>query len=71
MNHPLPQHIRLKALKSLVAVCKYPTFLLIPFKQDVLFATVAALDDHKRLVRAAAVEARTKWFLIDSPMKEK
>lgn len=43
----------------------------MPFKQDVLFSTVPALDDHKRIVRAAAVEARTKWFLLDSPIKEK
>lgn len=50
---------------------KYPTYLLLPFKQDVLFNTIAALDDHKRLVRAAAVKTRTKWFLIDSPIKEK
>lgn len=59
------------ALRCLLAVCKFPTYVLIPFKQEVLYSTVAATDDHKRLVRAAAVEMRTRWFLIDSPIKEK
>lgn len=67
----LRQHIRIMALRCLLSLSKYPTYLLIPFKQDVLYSTIPALDDHKRLVRSAAVEARTRWFLIDSPIKEK
>ncbi|KAL9698740.1 hypothetical protein quinque_002181 [Culex quinquefasciatus] len=56
--------VRILALECLLYTTKYPPFLLLPFKQDVLTALQAALDDHKRLVRSAAVAARLQWFLI-------
>lgn len=56
--------MRILALECLLYTTKYPPFLLLPFKQDVLTALQAALDDHKRLVRSAAVAARLQWFLI-------
>lgn len=64
------QKIRVLALECLFNMSKYPTYLLLPFKLDVQFGLQAALDDHKRLVRTAAVRARTCWFLIDAPSKD-
>ncbi|XP_055607018.1 MMS19 nucleotide excision repair protein [Uranotaenia lowii] len=58
--------IRLVALECLLNVTKYPPFLLLPYKQDVLLDLQKALDDHKRLVRTAAVAARLQWFLVGS-----
>lgn len=58
------QKIRLAALQSLLNVTKYPSAVLVPFKQEVAHALAKPLDDPKRLVRNAAVLARNKWFLI-------
>uniref|UniRef100_A0A182P0D0 MMS19 nucleotide excision repair protein n=1 Tax=Anopheles epiroticus TaxID=199890 RepID=A0A182P0D0_9DIPT len=41
--------IRIGALECLLYVCKYPTFLLLPFKQSTLLALQKPLDDRKRL----------------------
>uniref|UniRef100_A0A1B0GLE4 MMS19 nucleotide excision repair protein n=1 Tax=Lutzomyia longipalpis TaxID=7200 RepID=A0A1B0GLE4_LUTLO len=58
---------RLAALEFLHNVTKtYDTVLLVPFKQDVIYGLQPALDDHKRIVRAAAVKARSSWFVFDS-----
>lgn len=56
--------VRILALECILHTTKYPPFLLLPFKQDVLTTLQAALDDHKRLVRSATVTARLQWFLI-------
>ena len=60
------QKIRIGALECLLYVCKYPTFLLLPFKQSVLLALQKPLDDRKRLVRNAAVTTRLQWFVVGS-----
>lgn len=61
------QKVRVAALHCLSAMCKYPTFILLPFVQDVAIGLAPALDDNKRLVRNAAVLARNQWYLIGSP----
>lgn len=58
--------VRIDALECLLQVTKYPPFLLLPFKQDVILALQPALDDHKRLVRNAAVAARLQWYVEGS-----
>ncbi|XP_029718933.1 MMS19 nucleotide excision repair protein [Aedes albopictus] len=58
--------VRIDALECLLYATKYPPFLLLPFKQDVVLGLQAALDDHKRLVRNAAVAARLQWFVVAS-----
>lgn len=60
----LRQDIRINSINILSAITKYPAFQILPFSQDVLFGLQPALDDHKRLVRSAAVLARNQWFLI-------
>lgn len=45
-------------------IINYPTFIILPFAQDILFGLEPALNDHKRLVRNAAVTARNKWFMV-------
>lgn len=60
------QKVRIDALECLLYATKYPPFLLLPFKQDVVLGLQAALDDHKRLVRNAAVAARLQWFVVAS-----
>uniref|UniRef100_A0A182NSN4 MMS19 nucleotide excision repair protein n=1 Tax=Anopheles dirus TaxID=7168 RepID=A0A182NSN4_9DIPT len=63
--------IRIGALECLLYVCKYPTFLLLPFKQSALVALQKPLDDPKRLVRNAAVAARLQWFVVGSTEEAK
>lgn len=58
------QNIRIDAVNILSSITKYPAFVILPFAPDVLFGLQAALDDHKRLVRNAAVLARNQWFLV-------
>ncbi|XP_062556432.1 MMS19 nucleotide excision repair protein [Armigeres subalbatus] len=56
--------VRIDALECLLHATKYPPFLLLPFKQDVVLGLQTALDDHKRLVRNAAVTARLQWYVV-------
>jgi DNA repair/transcription protein MET18/MMS19 len=51
-------------------IANYPTFLLLPYKQDVVLGIQPALDDHKRLVRNTAVETRLKWFVVGTMEEE-
>ncbi|XP_073846096.1 MMS19 nucleotide excision repair protein [Musca autumnalis] len=59
--------IRISALKLLYDITKYPTFVLLPYKVDVVLDLATALDDPKRLVRNAAVQARNAWYMIGAP----
>jgi DNA repair/transcription protein MET18/MMS19 len=56
--------VRIAACNCLEDIAKYPLFTLVPYKNDVTHDLTPALDDHKRLVRAAAVSARMAWFLL-------
>ncbi|XP_053691619.1 MMS19 nucleotide excision repair protein [Sabethes cyaneus] len=56
--------VRIDALQCILYTTKYPPFLLLPFKQDVIMGLRNTLDDHKRLVRNASVTARLQWFLV-------
>ncbi|XP_058454827.1 MMS19 nucleotide excision repair protein isoform X2 [Malaya genurostris] len=56
--------VRIRALECLHFATKYPPFLLLPYKQEVVLGLQSSLDDHKRLVRNAAVTARLQWFLV-------
>ncbi|CAH2230856.1 jg15297 [Pararge aegeria aegeria] len=63
--------IRTKSLQCVYEVancCATPH--LLPHKQTVLLALAPALDDPKRLTRRAAVQARTRWFLVGAPGEE-
>ncbi|XP_035782813.1 MMS19 nucleotide excision repair protein homolog [Anopheles albimanus] len=57
-------NVRIKALECLLYISTYPTFLLLPFKANVLQQLQKPLDDRKRLVRSAAVAARLQWFIV-------
>lgn len=61
------QQVRIAAIQCLTSISKYPTFTILPFAQDVQIGLTPALDDKKRLVRNATVEARNQWFIVGSP----
>ncbi|KFB35156.1 AGAP003548-PA-like protein [Anopheles sinensis] len=63
--------VRIGSLECLLYICKYPTFLLLPFKQTALIELQKPLDDRKRLVRNAAVAARLQWYLVGSTEEAK
>ena len=56
--------VRITACKCLENLTIFPLFTLVPYKNEVIHDLSAALDDHKRLVRTAAVSARMAWFLL-------
>uniref|UniRef100_A0A0A1WYE0 MMS19 nucleotide excision repair protein n=1 Tax=Zeugodacus cucurbitae TaxID=28588 RepID=A0A0A1WYE0_ZEUCU len=58
--------VRICALSLLHDITKYPTHVLLTHKLDVVLELASALDDHKRLVRNAAVRTRNAWFLVGS-----
>lgn len=63
------QNVRIVALDCIhgyTLTC--PTHVLLPHKMDAVIQLAECLDDHKRLVRKKAVEARSSWFLIDAPL---
>ncbi|XP_029667958.1 MMS19 nucleotide excision repair protein homolog [Formica exsecta] len=55
--------VRIAALECLAHYAYYPTVLINPYKQVVLDKLGVIIDDRKRLVRKAAVEARIRWFI--------
>eukprot|EP01147_Barroeca_monosierra_P009632 gene9632-1853_t len=61
----LTQHpklvVRKAALELLSALVHLPTHMAVRYKTKVIRALQAALDDRKRVVRAAAVQASTVW----------
>ncbi|XP_076650340.1 MMS19 nucleotide excision repair protein isoform X2 [Halictus rubicundus] len=59
--------VRIAILECLTNYSNYPIVLLNIYKQDVLEKLAISLDDRKRLVRKAAVKARTRWFLVGAP----
>lgn len=61
--------VRIWACRCLENLTKFPLFNLVPFKNDVTHELSAALDDNKRLVRNAAVNARMAWFLLGEKEK--
>lgn len=63
--------IRILACKCLEHLTKFPLFTLVPYKNDVTHDLIPALDDPKRLVRAAAVSARMSWYLLGENENEK
>lgn len=56
--------VRIVACKCLENLTAFPLFNLVPYRNDVTHDLTAALDDPKRLVRAAAVSARIAWYLL-------
>lgn len=52
---------RVTALQCLLAALSLPWAALHPHRGSVLRALVAAADDRKRAVRAAAVRCRRAW----------
>ncbi|KAH8359568.1 hypothetical protein KR093_007410 [Drosophila rubida] len=63
----LNMQVRIAALQLLFDITVYPTYVLLPHKQDVTLALATALDDPKRLVRSMAVSARNAWYLVGAP----
>ncbi|KAI4493219.1 hypothetical protein M0802_009507 [Mischocyttarus mexicanus] len=59
--------IRIVALDCLTSYAYYSPILLNIYKPEVLKKLQKVLDDNKRLVRKAAVKARTHWFLVSTP----
>lgn len=59
--------VRVLALQCLYHLCFYPTESLLPYKNQVVRELCKCLDDKKRLVRAQAVKARSRWFVIGAP----
>ncbi|KAL7727200.1 hypothetical protein ACLKA6_004464 [Drosophila palustris] len=63
----LNMQVRIGALQLLYDITKYPTYVLLPHKQDVTLALASTLDDPKRLVRNTAVKTSNAWFLVGAP----
>lgn len=59
--------IKIHSLTCLAYLCSIPGHFLLPLRQEVIQKLKPCLDDKKRLVRKAAVEARCKWFLLGQP----
>ncbi|XP_046995864.1 MMS19 nucleotide excision repair protein homolog [Schistocerca americana] len=59
--------VRIMALQCLYHLCFYPTESLLPYRNQVVRELCKCLDDKKRLVRAQAVRARSRWFLVGAP----
>ncbi|KAF7410203.1 hypothetical protein HZH68_004584 [Vespula germanica] len=59
--------IRITALDCLTNYTNYSAVLVNVYKPNVLEKLKMVLDDKKRLVRKAAVKARTRWFLVCAP----
>ncbi|KAF4516998.1 hypothetical protein B566_EDAN009671 [Ephemera danica] len=63
-QHP-SMKVRIAALQCMALVPHYKlTNQLVAMKLDVLDGLRPALDDHKRLVRAAAVKACNHWHMV-------
>lgn len=56
--------VRVMACQCIENLITYPLFTLVPYKNEVTHELTTAIDDHKRLVRAAAVSARLAWFQL-------
>ena len=56
--------VRILSLTCLKNLTVYPLFSLVPYKGEVCLELEQALDDHKRLVRAAAVATRMAWYFL-------
>lgn len=56
--------VRILSLTCLKNLTVYPLFNLVPYKGEVCLELEQALDDHKRLVRAAAVATRMAWYFL-------
>ncbi|XP_062126950.1 LOW QUALITY PROTEIN: MMS19 nucleotide excision repair protein [Drosophila sulfurigaster albostrigata] len=67
LNKDLNMQVRIAALQLVLDITTYPTYVLLPHKQDVTLALAPALDDPKRLVRNVAVTARNAWYLVGAP----
>ena len=55
------QKVRVGALQCLTKFTALPEHVVLPQQDRVTRHLAAALDDHKRLVRQEAVNARTQW----------
>lgn len=64
------QDLRIAALECLSMLSTFPTYLLLPLKDKVTYGVTSSLDDRKRLVRAAAVRARLKWYMVGTSESE-
>lgn len=62
-----PMKIKIHSLTCLTYLCSIPGHFLLPLRQEIIQKLKPCLDDKKRLVRKAAVEARCKWFLVGQP----
>ncbi|XP_057321632.1 MMS19 nucleotide excision repair protein [Microplitis mediator] len=60
-------NVRIAAHDCLYSYCNYSTIDIKPYREDILEKLSETIDDNKRLVRQAAVKARTRWFLVGSP----
>jgi len=64
-----PAVVRETALKTLSQIGTLNYIWIHPFKDEVVKSVSTALDDHKRVVRKAAVLCRTTWFLANEIKK--
>eukprot|EP00127_Corallochytrium_limacisporum_P006652 Clim_evm31s232 gene=Clim_evmTU31s232 len=56
--------VRISALEVIGSFVTLPSHLTTPWKRRILQAAGKALDDPKRLVRKAAQECRSQWYLL-------
>eukprot|EP00043_Microstomoeca_roanoka_P007286 m.70164 g.70164 ORF g.70164 m.70164 type:complete len:965 (-) comp13765_c0_seq1:100-2994(-) len=56
--------VRKAALELLANLVQLPTHVVVPYKTQVLRGLAPSLDDRKRIVRTAAVQASSAWFVL-------
>ncbi len=58
---PVFQKVRMASLCCLAAMTSLPHPVLYPHQKNVIKELAVSIDDHKRLVRKEAVQARSLW----------
>ena len=51
------------ALKCLACMTSLPHSVIYPHQDEVIRSLATGLNDHKRLVRKEAVNARSNWYV--------
>jgi len=66
-KYPDKMEVRILALQSLQKCAGCPPPVILPLRQKVIDGLGKCLDDHKRLCRRKARDARRMWILVSAP----
>ena len=63
-QYPFSFRVRETALYLILRFAQLDFVALFPFKERVIQSLLPCLDDHKRIVRRAAIQCRNQWSLL-------